>query len=76
MKAPKIITNEMSKVQGDTVSMRDIDVRRAVRKKLGEQYAHDPDTRIVEEMGIWSGTVRIDIAIINGELNGFELKSD
>ncbi len=27
-------------------------------------------------MGIWSGTVRIDIAVINGELSGFELKSD
>ena len=27
-------------------------------------------------MGVWNGTVRIDIAVINGELGGFELKSD
>jgi hypothetical protein len=27
-------------------------------------------------MGLWSGSVRIDIAVINGELAGFELKSD
>jgi hypothetical protein len=27
-------------------------------------------------MGIWSGSVRIDIAVINGELQGFELKSE
>jgi len=27
-------------------------------------------------MGVWSGTVRIDIAVINGELAGYELKSD
>ncbi|RUX03789.1 MAG: hypothetical protein EOS71_27185 [Mesorhizobium sp.] len=33
-------------------------------------------TRVVEEMGVWSGTVRIDIAVINGELCGYELKSD
>jgi len=27
-------------------------------------------------MGVWSGSVRIDVAVINGELNGYELKSD
>jgi len=26
-------------------------------------------------MGIWSGSVRVDVAVINGELGGFELKS-
>lgn len=43
---------------------------------LDERHAGDVNTRIVEEMGIWSGSVRIDIAVINGELCGFELKSD
>lgn len=47
----------------------------AVRGLLGGLHG-DPSTRIVEEMGIWSGTVRIDVAVINGELSGFELKSD
>jgi hypothetical protein len=56
--------------------MRDFDVRKAVRTMLNERHAGDVDTRIVEEMGIWSGSVRIDIAVINGELCGFELKSD
>jgi hypothetical protein len=54
--------------------MRDSDVRAAVRTYLGTQYASD--SRIVEEMGIWSGSARIDIAVINGELHGFELKSE
>jgi hypothetical protein len=36
----------------------------------------DLDTRVVEEMGIWAGSVRVDIAVINGEFHGFELKSD
>ena len=36
----------------------------------------DPDTLIVEEMGVWSGSARVDIAVINGEICGFELKSD
>lgn len=56
--------------------MRDSDVRHAVRSWLGVEYAHDADSYIVEEMGVWSGTVRIDIAVINGSLSGYELKSD
>jgi hypothetical protein len=56
--------------------MRDSDVRRAVKTWLSANYADDDDTRIVEEMGVWSGTVRIDIAVINGSLIGYELKSD
>jgi len=56
--------------------MRDSDVRMALRHKLQCKHAHDRSTRIVEEMGIWSGAVRIDMAVINGQLAGFELKSD
>src|ERR1043166_9427743 len=56
--------------------MRDRDVRAAVRQKLNAKYGSDPMTRIVEDMGVWSGSVRIDLAVINGELSGFELKSD
>ena len=56
--------------------MRDSDVRAAVRSRLSAIHDGDPNTSIVEEMGVWSGTVRIDIAVINGELAGFELKSD
>ena len=56
--------------------MRDRDVRAAVRQDLDARHGGDTETRIVEEMGIWSGTVRIDIAVINGELWGYELKSE
>ncbi len=56
--------------------MRDRDVRVALRRILDAEHLNDADTRIVEEMGIWSGTVRIDMAVINGRLTGYELKSD
>lgn len=56
--------------------MRDYDVRVAVRAMLVDEHAGDDDTRIVEEMGIWSGSARIDLAVINGQLTGYELKSD
>ena len=55
--------------------MRDKDVRRAVRHRLRCEHDGDPDTRIVEEMGIWNGAVRVDVAVINGELAGYEIKS-
>lgn len=56
--------------------MRDRDVRVALLDWLSDLHAGDPDTKIVEEMGVWSGTCRIDVAVINGELTGFELKSE
>lgn len=56
--------------------MRDKDVRKAVRTYLTSLHIEDSSTHIVEEMGIWAGTVRIDMAVINGELTGYELKSD
>jgi hypothetical protein len=56
--------------------MRDTDVRQAVRGYLSDLHKDDETTKVVEEMGLWAGTVRIDIAVINGELTGFELKSD
>ncbi|MBR1156265.1 sce7726 family protein [Bradyrhizobium sp. JYMT SZCCT0428] len=56
--------------------MRDPDVRSIVLSALLNEHSHDPTTRIVEEMGIWNGSARIDIAVINGEMHGFELKSE
>ncbi len=56
--------------------MRDTDVRQAVLALLEAHHCGDPDTWVVEEMGVWANSVRIDIAVLNGELSGFELKSD
>lgn len=56
--------------------MRDSDVRKAALIMLAARHQGDSTTRIVEEMGIWSGSVRVDIAVINGALCGYEIKSD
>lgn len=55
--------------------MRDLDVRLAVRCRLTAEHEGDTDSRVVEEMGIWNGAVRVDLAVINGELAGYEIKS-
>jgi hypothetical protein len=56
--------------------MRDSDVRKAALTMLAARHEGDSSTRIVEEMGVWSGSVRVDIAVINGSLSGYEIKSD
>ena len=48
-----------------------------IREELIKQLAKDyPNHRIIPELGIWHGTVRIDVAVVNGTLRGFEIKSD
>lgn len=54
--------------------MRDVDVRRALHQDLGARY--DPsDTLIVDEFGICNGASRVDVAVVNGKLTGYEIKS-
>jgi hypothetical protein len=55
--------------------MGDADVRRVLRDQLDRSYASDGSTVIVEELGLCRGTVRVDIAVINGTLKGYEIKS-
>lgn len=56
-------------------SMRDVDVRRVLRRELKNQHRGD-GSLIIEELGICQGEVRIDVAVVNGSISGFEIKSD
>lgn len=56
--------------------MNDSQLRSAVKHKVLAQYAGDPNTRILDELGLRHGAARIDIAVVNGIVHGFELKSD
>lgn len=63
----------MSKIFSPT---RDRDVRALVLAKVLSEHVADPDVRVVEELGIEHGICRVDIAVINGFIHGYELKSD
>ena len=52
---------------------RDSDVRHLLKRHLAELYV--PDTVILDELGLCQGDVRVDVATVNGELSGFEIKS-
>lgn len=57
--------------------MRDIDIRKELRSHLlGKFSIDDPDCIVRDELGICQGTARIDIAVINGHLHGYEIKSE
>lgn len=54
--------------------MRDIDIRNKLLKELIRTEARD--SLIVEEFGLCRGTVRIDLVVVNGSFNGYEIKSE
>ncbi|MFC1949795.1 sce7726 family protein [Chloroflexota bacterium] len=57
-------------------TLKDRDIRLALIARLRELYANDPHTIILQEFGLFEHRVRIDLAIVNGSMFGFEIKSD
>lgn len=51
-------------------------IREALRKTLAAAFGDDPDTLILEELGLRHGATRVDVVVVNGCLHGFEVKSD
>jgi len=56
--------------------MRDRDIRAALWTLLDEEHADDPETLVLDELGICEGATRADVAVVNGSLAAFEIKSD
>ncbi|HYK94910.1 MAG TPA: sce7726 family protein [Candidatus Dormibacteraeota bacterium] len=56
--------------------MRDQHIRPFLLRELALIHAEQPDTLIVEELGVRQGDRRVDVAAINGELHGYEIKSE
>ena len=59
-----------------TFKMNDSRLRAALKRIVLARHLNDPETFVVEELGLRHGAARIDIAVINGAIHGFELKSD
>jgi hypothetical protein len=53
--------------------MRDVDIRETLLRNLRREFRGD---KIVNEMGLCLGATRVDVAVINGSLHGYEIKSD
>lgn len=56
--------------------MRDLDIRAALHDELSALHRHDPNTLVIHELGLCEGLVRVDLAVVNGALAGYEIKSE
>lgn len=56
--------------------MKDIDIRQVLLASFQNQYKNDKDTRIIPELGLCQGNARVDLAIVNGLIHGYEIKSE
>lgn len=56
--------------------MRDIDVRKSLRKYLEILHGTECGTLIVEEFVLADTVARADVAVLNGRMAGYEIKSD
>jgi len=54
--------------------MRDIDVRISLLKNVYSEFSDDTGTMVIEEF--IAGDSRVDLAVVNGALHGYEIKSD
>src|SRR5258708_25750888 len=51
-------------------------IRTALLEELWETHRQEPEVRIIEELGITHGATRVDIAVVNGSIHGYELKNE
>jgi len=63
-------------VNNNAVATNDASIRVVLRKNLKDSYRNDPGTVIFEELGVAHGAARVDIAVVNGIMHGYEVKSD
>lgn len=56
--------------------MRDVDIRLELKNTLLKKHYTCKDTKVVNELPVGYGDAIIDIAVINGSLHGYEIKSE
>lgn len=55
--------------------MRDFEIREVLKEYLRDLHAHE-ESLILDEVGLLNGASRADLVLINGAINGYEIKSD
>ncbi|WP_128815240.1 hypothetical protein [Vibrio sp. 624788] len=53
----------------------DSEIREAFHKKKLKSQHEDNQTLVIDELGLMHGSNRIDIAVVNGCIHGYEIKS-
>lgn len=56
--------------------MYDCEIRSAFHQKILSKAHLDDDTLVINELGIKNGSFRADIAVLNGRMEGYEIKGE
>ena len=67
---------DRSECSPPAVSPGDAEIRRALMTKLAAAHRQESDTVFFQELGLCGGQVRADLAVVNGAIHGYEIKSD
>lgn len=65
---------ENDQKMSDTLT-KDADIRRALHAKRLRKIKAQPDTLVIDELGLAHARSRVDVAVINGCIHGYEIKS-
>jgi hypothetical protein len=68
--------NRSSRSHCEKTPLSDAEIRPALRSKILGDYGDELDSLLIEELGLCRGQVRVDMALVNGHIHGFEIKSD
>jgi hypothetical protein len=60
----------------ETTLARDRSIRSHLRWRLERETQGAADTVVVDELGVAGGLARLDLAVLNGVIHGFEIKSE
>lgn len=67
---------EMDLSPSTTPKLKEFDVRCAVRSQLLPKLLNNKPGRVIEEVALLSGQIRVDLMVANGQLHGIEIKSE
>ncbi|SHK62063.1 sce7726 family protein [Paramaledivibacter caminithermalis] len=54
----------------------DADIRTSLYNRISNEFKDEQDTIIVDELSVCQGDARMDVAVVNGLLHGYEIKSE
>ena len=51
-------------------------LRVSLRRRLAVRHADETGTVLIDELGLCRGSARVDLAVVNGQVHAYEIKSE
>ena len=63
-------------MNGPSGAFTEESLRKFLHRRLVAKHQNETDTVLIDELGLCRGRARVDIAVVNGQLHGYEIKSE